>query len=78
MCAVLGTPLKDMKKLEEVRRRTSKMIKEARAGVPSKDRSKWTPLFWKCKGEKEMIKVFEILRWGDGWVEEINPAPNIP
>lgn len=54
------------------------MIKEARAGEPSKDRSKWTPLFWKCKGEKEMIKVFEILGWGDGWVEEINPAPNIP
>ena len=50
MCAVLDIPLKDIKKLEEVRRRTSKMIKEVGTGMPSKDRSKWVALFWKYKG----------------------------
>lgn len=73
---VLGTPLKAMNKLEEVRRRTSKMIKEVGAEVPSKDRSKWAPLFWKCK-DWERNDQSPWNPGGNGWGRDL-PCPQCP
>lgn len=74
LCAVLGIPLKDIKKLEEVRRRTSEMIKEVGTGMPSKDRSKWASLFWKYKGWERNDQSLWHPGEMDG-AEKIYPAP---